>query len=101
MPGTITEIASRMALQDMRLTAVFFFAYFLQPGFAAAPRAEFPQPQFERADWLTLNGDWDFAFDDSNAGMDGHWYAHGHKLDRKITVPFCFESKLSGIADTS
>jgi beta-galactosidase/beta-glucuronidase len=67
---------------------------------AGVPRPEFPQPQFERTDWMTLNGDWQFAFDDADAGLDAHWYAAGHQLDRTITVPYCFESKLSGIADT-
>jgi beta-galactosidase/beta-glucuronidase len=52
------------------------------------PRPEYPQPQFMRRQWMTLNGQWDFAFDDKQP------------LTRKITVPFCFESKLSGIADT-
>jgi beta-galactosidase/beta-glucuronidase len=68
---------------------------------AAVPRPEFPQPQFERTDWLTLNGEWQFAFDDSDAGLDAHWYAPDHALNSRITVPYCFESKLSGIADTS
>ncbi len=67
---------------------------------ATTPRPEFPEPQFERTDWQSLNGDWQFAFDDTDAGIDAHWYAAGHSLDRTIAVPFCFESKLSGIADT-
>ena len=37
---------------------------------ADVPRPEFPEPQFERADWLTLNGSWEFAFDDADAGLD-------------------------------
>jgi beta-galactosidase/beta-glucuronidase len=67
---------------------------------ADVPRPEFPEPQFERTDWLSLNGEWQFAFDDSDVGVDAHWYAADHQLDRRITVPYCFESKLSGIADT-
>ncbi len=65
------------------------------------PRPEYPQPQFERADWLNLNGRWEFDFDDSNAGLREHWESTGHKFAKNITVPFCFESKASGIADTS
>jgi beta-galactosidase/beta-glucuronidase len=64
------------------------------------PRPEFPEPQFERADWMTLNGQWEFAFDDTNAGLDNHWYTDAQKFDRQITIPYCFESKLSGINDT-
>ena len=54
-----------------------FFALFLAASSllaAAVPRPEFPQPQFERADWLTLNGEWQFGFDDADAGVDAHWY---------------------------
>ena len=67
---------------------------------ADVPRPEFPEPQFERTDWMTLNGDWEFSFDDTDAGLDAHWYASGQKFARHIAVPYCFESKLSGIADT-
>jgi beta-galactosidase/beta-glucuronidase len=67
---------------------------------AAVPRPEFPEPQFERADWLTLNGNWQFAFDDADAGVDAHWYAADHALPKTIAVPYCFESRLSGIGDT-
>jgi beta-galactosidase/beta-glucuronidase len=68
---------------------------------AAVPRAEYPQPQFQRAAWVSLNGPWEFEFDDANAGVRENWSAGGRKLSRTITVPYCFESRLSGIADTS
>lgn len=59
------------------------------------PRSEFPNPAFERKSWMTLNGQWEFAFDNDNK------FERGGKVnavfDRKITVPFCFQSKLSGI----
>jgi beta-galactosidase/beta-glucuronidase len=67
---------------------------------ADIPRPEFPEPQFERADWMSLNGAWEFAFDDANAGLDNHWYAGAQKFARQIAVPYCFESKLSGINET-
>ena len=65
------------------------------------PRAEFPQPQFERKDWQNLNGRWEFEFDDANAGLAENWASGRHKFGRNITVPYCFESKLSGVADTA
>ena len=65
------------------------------------PRPEYPQPQFEREQWLTLNGTWDFEFDDANGGLNQNWQAGSRAFSRKITVPYCFESKLSGIGDTS
>ena len=68
------------------------------------PRPEYPRPQFIREDnWLNLNGEWDFAFDDIDTGLKERWYKKGAsgKFDKKILVPFCFQSKLSGIGDTS
>ncbi len=72
-------------------------------GFAAGqiPRAEYPRPQFQREQWLNLNGQWEFEFDDANAGLDENWASGAKKFSRSIVVPFCFESSKSGIADTS
>jgi beta-galactosidase/beta-glucuronidase len=66
------------------------------------PRPEYPQPQFEREQWLTLNGAWEFEFDDQNQGLAQGWGANtSRKFSRTITVPFPFESARSGIGDTS
>ncbi|MFW9942317.1 MAG: glycoside hydrolase family 2 protein [Candidatus Thorarchaeota archaeon] len=68
------------------------------------PRPEYPRPQFIRENnWINLNGEWDFAFDDTNIGMKEKWYKNDSftKFNMKILVPFCFQSKLSGIEDTS
>ncbi len=65
------------------------------------PRPEFPQPQFERSQWQTLNGTWQFEFDDAHNGVAQNWAASTRKFSRNITVPYCFESRLSGIGDTS
>src|SRR5689334_4821442 len=56
------------------------------------PRPEYPQPQFQREQWMNLNGQWEFAFDDGNRGLEEHWAGGARKFDRNITVPFCFES---------
>ena len=74
---------------------------------STVPRPEYPRPQFRRRDWTNLNGEWRFAFDDGDAGLaEGWWNASGQDLgadgspfDRKITVPFCFQSGLSGIGE--
>ncbi len=63
------------------------------------PRPEFPNPQFERANWLNLNGEWDFEFDFGNSGFDGGMLEK-KEWSKKITVPFCPESVLSGIGYT-
>ncbi len=59
------------------------------------PRSEYPRPQFVRDSWLNLNGQWAFEIDTGDSGrarglIDGN-------LSGKITVPFCPESKLSGV----
>jgi beta-galactosidase/beta-glucuronidase len=64
------------------------------------PRPEYPRPQFVRQDWLNLNGTWQFAFDDEAVGMQQGWF-DGRELPLTITVPFCFQSPLSGIGDPS
>ena len=60
------------------------------------PRPEYPRPQFERSEWKNLNGTWTYAFD---FGKSGHQrgYTNSKGFDGKITVPFCPESKLSGV----
>jgi beta-galactosidase/beta-glucuronidase len=68
---------------------------------ASLPRGEYPQPQFERERWLSLNGNWEFEFDDADAGLDGGWASGKHPFRRQIIVPYSFESRLSGIADPS
>lgn len=65
------------------------------------PRPEYPQPRFQREQWQTLNGKWEFEFDDRNAGLEEGWAAGTRKFSRTITVPYAFEAQRSGIADTS
>lgn len=65
------------------------------------PRPEYPRPQFQRADWLNLNGPWEFEFDDGNAGADANWAVSNRPFTESIMVPFCFESPLSGIGDST
>src|SRR5665647_2313218 len=60
------------------------------------PRPEHPNPQFERAAWLNLNGDWGFEIDDGNSGQE-RLLQSAEALTGCITVPFCPESKLSGV----
>lgn len=33
---------------------------------------DYPRPQFVRKDWLNLNGEWDFSFDDHQVGESEH-----------------------------
>jgi beta-galactosidase/beta-glucuronidase len=65
-----------------------------EPG--TIPRPEYPRPQFVRSDWLNLNGQWEFAFDDRDVGIAQGWPL-GLTLDQRITVPFPYQTELSGI----
>ncbi|HEX4231881.1 MAG TPA: glycoside hydrolase family 2 TIM barrel-domain containing protein [Bryobacteraceae bacterium] len=82
--------------------AAFSMAVSAVPAFGqVADRGAFPQPQFIRTQWKSLSGQWDFAFDDGNRGLGQHWERTWSPAARKIEVPFCFESKAGGIADTN
>ncbi len=65
----------------------------------AVPRPEYPQPQFQRDRWMSLNGTWEFEFDNDNAGLAARWSDGSRKFSRTILVPFCPESPRSGIGD--
>jgi beta-galactosidase/beta-glucuronidase len=64
------------------------------------PRPEYPRPQFVRERWMNLNGEWEFAFDDNNEGLQLGWQ-DGRRLPFGIIVPFAYQTKLSGINDKS
>lgn len=62
-------------------------------------RKEYPRPQMVRQKWMSLNGPWQFAFDNEAKGLSEHWEKDDHELPLTIQVPFCPESELSGIHD--
>ena len=64
------------------------------------PRKEYPRPQFKRKSYYCLNGEWDFAFDFSDSGAERGMMTGKGEYPLKITVPFCPESRLSGIGYT-
>ncbi len=61
---------------------------------------DYPRPQLVRDDFELLNGSWGFAFDDDNKGEYKGWQ-NGFDSNLVIRVPFTYETKLSGIEDTS
>lgn len=63
------------------------------------PRSEYPRPQLVRKNWLCLNGEWNFETDNEKSGMTRQLYKTPD-LKGKITVPFCPESRLSGVENT-
>ena len=63
------------------------------------PRQEHPNPQFQRANWVNLNGIWEFEIDKSASGVERKLF-NAEKFTQEILVPFCPESCLSGIGET-
>ncbi|WP_274363143.1 glycoside hydrolase family 2 protein [Paenibacillus thermotolerans] len=63
----------------------------------AIPRPEYPRPQMVRSEWINLNGEWQFEIDHGNSGKARGLYEIDRAMSSRILVPFCPESKLSGI----
>lgn len=73
-----------------------------EPGGVAPPPASvsheplgYPRPQFRRQEWISLNGEWDFAIDPEAelSRAEVRW-------THRIRVPFSPETRASGIGDT-
>ena len=79
-----------------RITTLSFFMLLCWIAAFAIPRAEYPRPQFERNAWINLNGEWTYSFDFGGSGLEREWFK-STGFDQKIIVPFCPESKLSGV----
>ena len=58
-----------------------------------------PNPQFARSGIVSLNGVWSCRFDHGKSGADRQW-ERSCGFETAINVPFCPESKLSGIGNT-
>ena len=63
------------------------------------PRSEYPRPQFVREGWMNLNGVWQFEIDHGDSGRK-RGLVEKKALDGTILVPFCPESRLSGVGYT-
>lgn len=61
------------------------------------PRNEHPNPLMKREAYSILNGEWDFEFDFGKSGIARKMYSDDAVYSKKINVPFCPESELSGI----
>ena len=62
-------------------------------------RLEHPRPELKRENWKSLNGAWDFEIDNARVGFERNFQKRT-SLNDKINVPFCPESRLSGVAHT-
>jgi hypothetical protein len=63
------------------------------------PLPEHPRPDFERANWMNLNGYWEFQFDSTNVGEDEKWQKGEKTFSQRILVPFPWGSPLSEVED--
>jgi hypothetical protein len=67
---------------------------------ADVPLPEHPRPDFERAEWVNLNGDWAFRFDPGDGGVAGRWFdAPLAAFPVRIRAPYPWGSPLSGVRD--
>jgi galactose mutarotase-like enzyme len=66
----------------------------------SVPLAEHPRPDFQRAEWLNLNGRWQFAFDPKDDGERAGWPTGALPRGREIVVPFSWGAPLSGVPDS-
>lgn len=60
---------------------------------------DYYRPQFVRRQWCDLCGEWDFAFDDADEGIEKEFYNKFPENPQKIRVPFSYETPASGIGD--
>ncbi|MBQ7823101.1 MAG: beta-glucuronidase [Bacteroidaceae bacterium] len=80
----------------MKKITLVLAAFLCWTGISALPRAEYPRPQFERAEWINLNGEWSYTLDPVKTGWERD-LKDSKGFDGKIIVPFAPESKLSGV----
>jgi beta-galactosidase/beta-glucuronidase len=69
------------------------------PLLASTQDGSYPRPQLCREQWLSLDGTWDFAYDDDDLGLAEHWFdpSGEHVFPDSIEVPLPPESPASGI----
>ena len=90
-----------------RVAAVLLFASLVRPLAAQSgvrdsiPLPEHPRPDFERAEWVNLNGSWRFALDARDEGERGQWFRQELPTQRRILVPYSWGAPASGVPDSA
>lgn len=84
----------RIVLFTLVLTAAAVTPAMARP---PIPRPEYPRPDLMRSEWQSLNGEWGFALDPEDKGINERWFER-EALPQKIIVPFPPESELSGLS---
>lgn len=62
-------------------------------GLGSDPWTEYPRPQMQRTDWISLNGIWQYR----NASSCNETGPYGQGESRQVLIPSCLESAISGI----
>jgi hypothetical protein len=90
-----------MIQKDIFKTAILtlLLCLFFASTYSGIPLPEHPRPDFRRADWQNLNGEWFFQFDEQNKGESENWFKKDKVFSDKINVPFSWGAPLSGVAD--
>ena len=84
---------------NIACSITFFLLTFAS--FAQIPLPEHPRPDFERKQWLNLNGYWDFEYDSLDTGVESGWARGDKAFSHKILVPFPWGSELSTVKNLS
>jgi hypothetical protein len=101
----VAQLCARVALLSALLLApTTLVAAETGPGRIPAagepvPLPEHPRPDFERGDWLNLNGAWEFRFDKDGVGEKERWQQSPAPFPDTIRVPFSWGSVLSGLGN--
>ena len=88
----------KIAFAISALCLAFFVSCGGNKAEVSIPLSEHPRPDFERAEWINLNGHWAFTFDQplADKALSGKDCS---VLDQSILVPFPWGSKLSEVED--
>ena len=103
MSGKVRLETGDHVSSNRRFLILFLSLLTLQAGFVGnlsaqqIPLPEHPRPDFQRSDWINLNGPWSFAFDGDKNGEQRGWSTGQKTFEQTITVPFPWGSKLSGV----
>jgi Glycosyl hydrolases family 2, sugar binding domain/Glycosyl hydrolases family 2/Glycosyl hydrolases family 2, TIM barrel domain len=89
-----------MSISKVSILFLFLFAFSnISNSQTKIPLPEHPRPDFERNQWLNLNGNWAFEFDSTDVGINQKWYNGSKLFTKTISVPFPWGAPLSGVKD--
>jgi hypothetical protein len=90
-----------MTLAHHTLRATLLTLFLASSAHAQIPLPEHPRPDFQRSDWINLNGRWQFKFDKADQGLRSAWFNSALPTPLSILVPFSWGAPLSGVHDSA